>query len=344
MAGWWLDVWRAVAEDLRGELTHDDTTWSSQLEVSIDGLAVRASAYKAADSVAMRIRAPAPGAEIIDLTVHHGYIYPIGRALGFQDVNVGDLLFDDRFIVKCNDDELARAWLDADSRAGISAASDAYAFNVRDGDVVVTRSGVLPEDDPRSFEVALRGTVKLARAGERMLARWQAAAAQLGGKLITRHGVWGVDGEVQLELMHPNARIQIDVAYEGLAGRGAPALWTRARTRRTAAVQDRWAVHARERKFRASPRLAEGEPIADGGFADRWRCLADDFGRLALRLTPARRLLFRDLGPAAVTGDPGEVSGWLPGFVHDPARLARLADLVAELAIEIDPVSGGPYR
>ena len=340
-------AWHLVAEKLGGTLAFDEADWRARLEVTLAGVAVVARSVlttSQTSAIGMRVSAPAPGAEQVELDVHHGYVYPIGRALGIQDVLVGDAAFDDRFIVKCNDDELARARLDAEARAAIIATSDSYAFALRDAEVWVSRRGAMIEDDPAALEAVLRATALLASSGQRLLARWQEAARQLGGRLTSASGRFGFDGDPLLELMHPNSRIAIDAAFAGLGGHGPAGLWTRARARRTAAVQDRWAVHARDHRLRLHPRLEEGEPVSDDAFADRWRCLADDPARLAARLSPARRVLLRDLAPAAVLGEAGEVVAWLPGFVHDPARLSRLADLVAELAIEIEIAGSGPYR
>jgi hypothetical protein len=333
-----------MAERLGGEFFWDVANWTGSMRLSLDGTEVEAHALFSGQLPCTRLVAPALGAQLIELRVHHGYVYPIGRALGFQDVRVGDPDFDDRFIIKCNDDELARAWLDDAARAAVSAASDAYAFSVHDSVVLATRSGAHPEEDPAALEHALRATAVLARAGQRLLERWRLVAAQLGGRLSTREGRWGTGDEMVLELSQPNASIRVDVVFERLAQRGERSLWTRARTRRSAAVQDRWAVHPRSRKYRPTPRMEEGEPVSDAAFARRFRCLADDLPRLAARLTPARRVLLKDLSPAAIAGEPGEVIAWLPGFVHDPARLSRLADLVAELALEVDGTPSGPYR
>jgi hypothetical protein len=347
----WFEVWQEVADRLGGQVAFGGPSFGASMVVTLSGVQLWVTSpmskaeHESDESRGMRVTAPAPGGERLELDVHRGHVYPLGRALGIQDVLVGDPVFDDRFIVKCNDDELARAWLDDAARAAISATGDAYAFQVLDGRVAVTRSGWAPEDDAAGLEAALQAAVALAGAGTRLLGRWRSAAERLGGRLVVAGGTWGIDGEVVLELVHPVARILVDTRFEALGGRGPRTLWTRARSPRSpGGVQDRWAVHARERRFSSTPRLPEGQLVGDAGFAARWRCLADDPARLSVRLTPARQMLLRDLAPAAVVGEPGEVTAWLPGFVADPARLSRLADLVAELAVDSGAAAGGPYR
>jgi len=56
----------------------------------------------------------ASGAAGLKLSVYkEGFFSSLGKALGTQDIQVGDPLFDDLFMVKSNDESLCRAWLNA---------------------------------------------------------------------------------------------------------------------------------------------------------------------------------------------------------------------------------------
>jgi hypothetical protein len=103
----------------------------------------------------------------LTLRVKHGYVYPIGRALGIQDITVGDADFDERFIIKSNDESFCRARLDAELRGMMLAAAE-YAFELGDGKVTATTVGV--EIDARVLEHAARAVARLAGGRRRLLA------------------------------------------------------------------------------------------------------------------------------------------------------------------------------
>lgn len=91
-------------------------------------------------------------------------IYPqtgfsaLGAFLGFQDVEVGDKPFDDAFVIKADDPEVARTFLDAETRAAILALGElnqkrGTSVYVRGSELIVSLRGYLREAD------ALRGLV-----------------------------------------------------------------------------------------------------------------------------------------------------------------------------------------
>ena len=350
MASRWVRAWNEALERFGATGRVDEAAPAAELEGWIEGFLVRARAFvlrdtlHAADARHTVIEVGARSSDPLELHVACGHVYPLARSLGVRDSIIGHPAFDDRYVVKTSDDALARAWLDDEACAALLATSDAYELEVKRSWLRVSRRGF--EDDAESLVVALRGAGQLAGAGARQLERWRRSAAALGGTLTTRNQRWGVDGEVELTLPHRATRVSVDLPFVGLAGRGPPTLWTRASAPRVGLDPDRWVLHERTRRLRATPRLAEPfDPVVDdAAFTARWRCLAEAPQRLAARLPGARLAQLAQVAPAAVLGELGVVSVWLPGFVHDPARLAALVDLTATFAVEIVGATAGPYR
>jgi len=72
------------------------------------------------------------------IRVYNEHVFSgLGKALGFQDVELGDPEFDDKFTVKSDRDEDARALLDAPTRQALTAFPRSLSFEYSAGEVDV---------------------------------------------------------------------------------------------------------------------------------------------------------------------------------------------------------------
>lgn len=153
--------------------------------------------YQIQDTLATDVACRAPSPFGFRLSIHRGHVYPIGRALGIQDIVVGDAAFDDRFIIKSDSESLARLWLDARTRAAMLGADD-YEFRLTDDLATAHYFGF--DTVPAVLESAMRATAGLTARGRRIAGELQALATTLGGRLQIVDGEWRPDGQTAIEV------------------------------------------------------------------------------------------------------------------------------------------------
>src|SRR5262249_34246320 len=137
----------------------------------------------------IRIEASAPGAGALRLRLFHGWVYSFGKAMGIQDLDIGDPAFDDQFVIKGNDVHFVRAWLDDAARAAIAAAGRVTYTVKRERAVGRLRERL---EQPEQLVTAVHAVGAIAHAGERHRAAWERAAAALGAGLGGEG--WSADG------------------------------------------------------------------------------------------------------------------------------------------------------
>lgn len=86
----------------------------------------------------------------------------LGKVLGAQDVQLGDPAFDERFMVKADNEAMARSLLDTELRRALTAfESGSLSFDYRAGAVSLT--WVAREENPAVLDAAIRVVVLASR-------------------------------------------------------------------------------------------------------------------------------------------------------------------------------------
>jgi hypothetical protein len=257
---------------------------------------------------------PAPGSRGLELDVRHGHVYPMGRALGVQDVSLGDGPFDDRFVVKTNDPDFACAWLNAPLRAELLALVDHVAFTLVEERLRVEELTPMVDGEQRLRALAL--AERLSRRGRGLLDEWRALAGRLGGQVSAPGDVWVADGSASVTLDRRGSTVVVDALAD------LRPLVTRLRCRRLG--------------------VSAGD---DEAFDATWlaEVLAGD-DRLVGGVALAQ--LVRACVPLEVRLEAAEAVVLLAGFVAGAERLAAAADLAVALAERDAGVAAprGPYR
>ena len=324
---------------LRGRDTLRIFARDGDLDVTLEYVA-RGARGRGADTT--EIRAEAPGSSELRLQLfRENALAPISKALGVQDITVGEPGFDDRFLVQASDPDLARAWLDEESRRAIGDGA-LYQFGIEGGEARALRVG--GEDSVKRLVEVVGRVVVLATAGRRLLARWEAASAELAGTVTARSDGFEPGGRVLTVVERAGVRALLDaVRIEGRGGRGISRTWTRLRARHGRGEGARFAVLPVGPLPPASPAPDLVEVGADG-----WKPPGDLFAARAPGGHAPDRLREPDLwrriealGPAALLGDEREVTVLLEGVVLDAPRLGAALDLALLLA---SPSTDGPYR
>src|SRR5690606_29245380 len=109
-----------------------------RLVAVIDGISVTVDSVGGIDGhTRVRATSSAPSHERLKIYATDA-LSPLARAVGVEDVSVGDAAFDERFIVKGNDAEFVRMWVNAAVRKRISRVPD-YQFELKSCRVSATK-------------------------------------------------------------------------------------------------------------------------------------------------------------------------------------------------------------
>src|SRR3954466_1606815 len=115
------EIWSLLAQQIGGQFTAGEGgTGRSRVDAQVGQWVVTLDTFVVSTGKSTvtftRMRAPFVNRDGFRFTVTRaGILSPIARALGFQDVQVGDPAFDEAFVVKSSDEPRVRTFLaDAD--------------------------------------------------------------------------------------------------------------------------------------------------------------------------------------------------------------------------------------
>ncbi len=153
-------------------------------------------------------RARALGAAGLRLKIsRRGAMSALGRSLGFQQLTTNDGAFDERFVVKTSDEDLARLWLDQQARAALMPL-EGHTVELKRSKVRATAPGL--EDNTEVLVQVMEAVATLAAGGRRILGRWRDLAEELEGTLAAEVTAWSPDADIQVEAEHRGARLVVD--------------------------------------------------------------------------------------------------------------------------------------
>lgn len=343
---WWLlqwvrrynqridNAWAQTAHALGARYDRRSGPWYNRvrrIDAEVDGTAVAVDHYTVStgksSTTFTRLRA-----EVLFPGKLHLRVYPkhalsgLSRALGFQDVPTGDADFDEQFVVKANDEDMARSWLSPRVRQAIRRAAK-YSFTIKDGALTAQRVGLEEESD--RLEAAVHATAELASAGRRLLDRWERFAR-------VEEGVLGAGaGRPRIELDERGVPLRIDTADDGAGGNTV----TRVRARILDPDAERYELRQSGESF-GDPTLSE-VPAEQLDLPKRFALGSSSPGQTAARLSPEVRRALPALAPLRVQSDGEEVMVVLRGMESDEERLREAVEVATALAAE---AGKGPYR
>jgi hypothetical protein len=353
-----VELWDHVLRELSLEcfsygrpitLPFSGGTVHSRIDASLDGRSrlridhrVHTDPELNTDHILTRASALAPGSARLALHVKHGYVYPLGKILGFQDITVGHPTFDDVFVVKGNHEELARTWLGARCCDTLLAARE-QEFQVRRGRASTPWHR---HREPITLIATLRALSALAGRGWALADEWEKAAQALGGELHGEssggHHCFSPIGELWIDTDRYGSSARVDAWLGGIEMVSASrSLYVRASCRRPGPSFDGFAIldERSSPSRKAPPRTS----IGSASLGTAYTVHAAEPERVTGRLTPRALELMSAVRPTAVVTAEDRVIAYLRGFEGDAGRLAAALELVALLA-EDRPVDSGPYR
>ena len=337
----YLKIWTKVARRVGGEIEPPSGPWYKRTPMTIKarlhdvGVVVDHYTVSTGNSsqTYTRCRARALGATTLKLKVKKsGVASGLGRSLGFQDLATGDALFDDRFVVKTSDEDLARAWLDEEARTALMPLKH-YTLEIKGGELKAIRSDM--EKNPAALAQAINAVGALGAGGRRILHRWRDLAEAMEGDLLSEVVAWAPDASVQVEAERRGARVVVDATRKDASSR-APLL-TRVRCHLVTGGAERCVVS------RDSSRAAGLRPVElpEDLLPDGYKASSESPEETALRLTPRLCRRLSGLRLTAVEVDGQTITVLLDGLVFDAGIIYQAADLALDLASNF---SEGVYR
>ena len=133
------EVWRQLAERVGGSFSGEGFFETKAVTVEVNEWTVILDTFTVStgksSATYTRMRAPYVNADHFRFKVsREGLFSGIGRALGFQDVEIGDPFFDEAFVIKGNDEEkLCQLFADPQVRSNLHKVSS-VSFEIRDTD------------------------------------------------------------------------------------------------------------------------------------------------------------------------------------------------------------------
>jgi hypothetical protein len=246
----------------------------------------------------------------------------IARVVGVVDVRLGDAAFDESFIVKGNDAEFARMWVNSAVRKRLSRALD-YQFELKNRRAFATTKGL--ETDDKNLVRAVRAVAALANGRQRVLRNWGKLKRRYSAKLKPERERWA-----SLKGEHEGVAFTLDT-YEH-----ADRHFTTVVARVTKALLPPCIVaHERHHVATTLPRVVQLD--GDSGF--RWFTETPERAIALLGESPIATLAA--LGVTKLKVEPERVTLFTPGICVRPNKLAGLIALACSISRGSDVA---PYR
>jgi hypothetical protein len=251
----------------------------------------------------------------------------LGKKLGTQDVVVGDPRFDEIFVVKSSDEEMARAWLVPGVTSFISRLS--WSHDLAGGRVTSTCPEIV--EDVHELVHAAWTTARLAGRGAALRAEWELLAQHLGG--VLRGDLWR-DSAPAIEVGGPTSPVCVELARAELP-KHPRRIATRVRAARGGGTGER---------FVAAPRSdltdRDGE-IVPASKTHKLELRSRDPRATAARFDDEGRHALDALDASAVVATETEVAVLFAGIMLDEERLHAAIAALRRLA---STESSRPYR
>ena len=316
-------AWDQVAAAHGVELEDDpaNSNWQ-RFVVEVDDVAVAVEHSGGVDGeTRLSAKAAAPSHERLRI-YRSGRFSPIARAVGFQDVLLGDEEFDDAYIIKAGDPVFARAWVNSLVRSRISRASG-YRFELKAGRVKAVLEGL--ESDAKQLRAAIRALAAFADGRQQVVRSWAKLTKRYRGKVTKQRGRWAV-----LRGKHEGISFRIDTHEH--ADRHYTFVDARAGS---SALLPFVVAHHRQAVSTSLPRAVNLEA------PEHYSIFSDAPLRVAALLDQPRRDLLSELGISKIETTPESVKVFVPGICADRGALTKMVALATDV---VRGAEQGPYR
>jgi len=328
-------VWQRAADELNGDYTERETGFFAseprKIDVELEGRDITVDHYSVSSGNSTtyytRVRASCEAPSDLKLRVFKTDGFSgLARAVGFQDVPVGDPEFDENYIIKASDPELAPWWINQHVRDAIVGADVGYRYKLERGVVTTERAGL--EDDPDGIVAAVQATAAFANGKRRLLNAWNLLARDFDGEATSVPAGWvrvdgqheGVPFSIEIEDVRDYHFTVIEARITTSTGKAEP-----------------FALSKEGHLFGSTMPRVEPPPFDTGGY----KLYGLDVSKVAGLVDDADLSMLKKLDAAKLRVDEDRVTIMLYGVVTKKRPLHAAIALAARLA---SGARHGPYR
>jgi hypothetical protein len=332
-------LWSEVARRLDGRFTPGERAFfrgrSMRIDAVVEGVEVEVDTYVEASHdnsktyTRVAARAEAPFGMTLRI-FEEGLLSGLGKMLGMQDVVVGHGPFDQRFVVKASDEDLARAWL---VRSVTSPLCElvSWSHRLERGQVTSRCAGIVENVDELSR--AAHATALLAARGAALRAEWSRLAETLGG--VLRGEPWR-DAEPAIAVGGAASPVFVELARRALPYEEHRLRFvTRVRAHRDGVRREAFVAAGRDKL------KDEHGKVVSTPKAARFEVRSSDAAATAARFDEGLAQTMDSLAPDVVEGTESHVSVVFGGVMFDAERLQAAMAIARQLAAAEQT---GPYR
>jgi hypothetical protein len=278
-----------------------------------------------------RVSAPAEAPSDLTIQIYAEDVFStLRKTLGMQDVVVGHREFDEVFVVKASDEDLARAWL-VPGVADALSRHHSWEHRLDSGTMTSTCTGVVEDVD--ELVRAAQATALLAGRGAVLRAEWVRLAHALDG--VLRGEPW-YHPEPAIAVGGPASPVFVELGRGALPDeKRSDRLLTRVRAERGGVRREPFVAAGRDKL-----NDRHGTVVSTPNAA-RFEVRSSDAAVTATRFDEGLAQALDALAPDAVVGTESDVSVLFGGVMFDAERLQAAIAIARHLAAA---EQSGPYR
>jgi hypothetical protein len=325
------EQWRGIAKQLNGTYDPDSpTSTTGEISIRTQGTLILVDTFtdhKGTGGTATRVSTSMHGAH--DFMLHlslEGVMAGIGKALGTQDIILGDQSFDNKFVVKSNDEVLCRLWLNAMIRPMLLLL-DTHTLSIEKGRIQLSKAGLEPElpELKRAVEVC----AKLGKQTPKLSENWLGISKKFDGRFKNVKGNNPLPHNTQIELDYHGCRYIIEVITNQDKG-----LLTKITAEKPSSFGP----------FSIAP---TNQPMSENTnelslphMPKQYRVFANNKEDATRTISEAATQAIQKIMPYAISSTQNSLEILLPGFVYAPETIKAALDLATTFVSQ----SQGPYR
>ncbi len=326
-------AWRVAAEHFAGQFNPRVGRWynrTRRIDATVQGCPVLVDHYTQGSGEVTwqetRIRANVEYATDFKLTVSRkDLLGKVATALGMQDIKTGDERFDECFVVKSNDEDLARTWLDESVRERLLETND-YRFTIKNGRLKAVMGSLATNADP--LIAAMWAAGALAIRGSQLFDWWRQVADERIAEIAEDEM-----GKLRIDVTDQAAPLRI----EPRSAQTSTGTATRVSARRVDASKERFQLVSSEKVDDGLRQLSAEQTYVPQGYV----CGSVQPELTAKRISPELKKRIEELGPLRIEADETSVYLEVDELEGNTERLQEAMEIVTELATQ---TAAGPYR
>ncbi len=316
-------AWLEVADKLDGSYTPERAAWvlagdPRRIVATVGGRRVVVDHFDTGSGknrqTHTRITTEATTAPDSRLTVTEAGLFSgLARAVGFQDVAIGDVAFDEKYIIKSDHPGWATLWLNEAVRRKIRRLKD-FKLQIENGEAILVRENLI--EHAAELLSAVKVSLVFADSRAAVLKAWKPLAKKYDGRLARV-----APDFARLAAQHAGAKVTVETCE--VRGEGV----TRVRAELAGGRAPRFDVVQNEEDAGSDLARIEGLDLGE------YSAFGSNPGKVEQAFDERTVALLFRVSPVLVSGGDSEVELQMAGAVVDVTRCEAAVELGVGLAV-----------